>query len=86
MIENIQIQGYKSIKDVEIELNPINVLIGANGSGKSNLISFFKLLKAISIQKLQKFILEEGKADDLLYFGRKHTEILKGKLIFRKMI
>lgn len=67
---------------MKIELNPVNVLIGANGSGKSNLISFFKLLKAISYQQLQKFILEEGKADDLLYFGRKHTEVLKGKLIF----
>jgi len=82
MIEHIQIQGYKSIKDIKIELNSINVLIGANGAGKSNLVSFFKLLKAISNQQLQRFVLEEGKADDLLYFGRKHTEILRGKLIF----
>ena len=67
---------------MEIELHPINVLIGANGAGKSNLISFFKLLKAISNQQLQRFVLEEGKADDLLYFGRKHTEIIRGKLIF----
>ena len=82
MIEYLQIQGYKSIQNLEIELRPINVLIGANGAGKSNLISFFKLLKSISNQQLQRFVLEEGKADDLLYFGRKHTEILRGKLIF----
>lgn len=84
MIKHLQIKGYKSIQDMEIELHPINVLIGANGAGKSNLISFLKLLKAISNQQLQRFVLEEGKADDLLYFGRKHTEILSGKLIFSR--
>ena len=60
MIEYIKIQGFKSIKNLEIELKPINILIGANGSGKSNFISFFRLL----------------------YFGRKTTESLYGKVIF----
>ncbi len=82
MIKYLEIQGYKSIQNLEIGLQAVNVLIGANGVGKSNLISFFKLLKAISNQQLQRFVLEEGKADDLLYFGRKHTETLSGKLIF----
>jgi predicted ATPase len=81
MIEYIKISGYKSIKDIEIELNPINILIGSNGSGKSNLISFFKLVHALFNKQLQRFIIEE-KADNLLYFGRKNTEKLYGKLIF----
>lgn len=40
MIENIHIKGYKSIKEAKIELRPINLLIGANGSGKTNFILF----------------------------------------------
>ncbi|GAB4181551.1 MAG: hypothetical protein Fur006_16690 [Coleofasciculaceae cyanobacterium] len=45
MLKKIQIKGYKSIKNMELELAPINILIGANGTGKSNFISFFKLLR-----------------------------------------
>jgi predicted ATPase len=81
MIDYIKIEGYKSIKKMELELTPINVLIGSNGAGKSNFLSFFKLLRAVFNKQLQHFVLEE-KADNLLYFGRKTTEHLDGKLIF----
>ena len=40
MLKQITIKGYKSIKEAEIELGNINILIGANGAGKSNFISF----------------------------------------------
>lgn len=81
MIEYIEIEGYKSIKQLKLELQPINILIGSNGVGKSNFISFFKLLNAIFNQRLQRFVQEE-KTDNLLYFGRKTTEKLFGKFIF----
>ena len=81
MITNIEIKGYKSIINMELELRPINILIGSNGVGKSNFISFFKLLRAILKLQLQRFIIDE-KADNLLYFGRKTTEYLDGKIIF----
>ncbi|WP_421977585.1 AAA family ATPase [Roseivirga seohaensis] len=84
MIDYLEIEGYKSIKELKIELKPINILIGSNGAGKSNFISFFKLLRAIFNQRLQHFVLEEGKADNLLYFGRKRTEYLFGKVIFKE--
>ena len=41
----IKIEGFKSIKSAELEIAPINILIGANGSGKSNLIEVFELLR-----------------------------------------
>lgn len=45
MLENIEIKGFKSLKNVNISLNNINVVIGANGAGKSNFIRFFEFLK-----------------------------------------
>lgn len=81
MIDYLEIKGYKSIKNLELEMKPINILIGSNGVGKSNFVSFFKLINAIFNERLQKYIVEE-KADNLLYFGRKTTEFLYGKLIF----
>ena len=81
MIKYIEIKGFKSIKNTELALKPINVLIGSNGAGKSNFLSFFKLFHAIFNRKLQRYTVEE-KADNLLYFGRKHTEFLFSKIIF----
>ena len=81
MINYIKIEGYKSIRKLELELTPINVLIGSNGSGKSNFLSFFKLLRAIFNKQLQHFVMEEN-ADNLLYFGQKNTEHVDGKVIF----
>ncbi len=81
MIEYIKIEGFKSIKSIELEMKPINVFIGSNGAGKSNFVSFFKLIHAIFNRQLQRYIIEE-KADNLLYFGRKITETVFGKLHF----
>ncbi|MDP2112439.1 MAG: AAA family ATPase, partial [Bacteroidota bacterium] len=81
MLEYIKIEGFKSIKTMELELKPINVLIGSNGSGKSNFIAFFRMVHAIFNRQLQRFVIEE-KPDNLLYFGRKTTESLYGKMIF----
>ncbi len=81
MISYLKISGFKSVKETELDLLPVNILIGSNGSGKSNIISFFKLVHALFNQRLQRFVVEE-KTDNLLHFGRKNTEKLYGKLIF----
>ncbi len=81
MLKNINIEGFKSIRNLNLKLSPINILIGANGVGKSNFISFFKLVNNIYEQRLQQYSLKEG-ADNLLYFGRKTTEKITSKLIF----
>lgn len=81
MLENIKIEGYKSIKKLDLELRPINILIGANGVGKSNFISFFKLVNNIYEQRLKQYSLKSG-ADNVLYFGRKQTNKVNGYLDF----
>lgn len=45
MIEEIKIENFKSITQASLKLKPLNILIGRNGSGKSNFISFFHLLR-----------------------------------------
>lgn len=81
MIDYIEIDGFKSIKHMELELKPINVLIGSNGAGKSNFISFFKMIQSIFNHQLQRYVVEE-KSDNILHFGRKLTQTMFGKLIF----
>ena len=62
-MDYIEIKGYKSIKNARIELRPINILIGANGSGKSNFLSFIEFLNHLYERKLTKYIDLNGGED-----------------------
>ena len=74
---SVGVGGFKSIKDLQsFHLNPVNVFIGANGAGKSNLVSLFSLLKAIVNGKLQEFVGRSGGANTLLYYGAKTTPMM----------
>lgn len=82
-MDYIDIRGYKSIRSVHLNLNPINILIGANGAGKSNFISFFSFLKTAYDQQLQNFVAKKGGVDKFLYNGRKQTERIYTHLQFK---
>ena len=84
MLKNISIRGYKSIKELDLDLSPINVLIGANGSGKSNFISFFKLLSWMmrSPGQLQFFVGQSGGANTFLFDGAAVTPQIEAELNF----
>jgi predicted ATPase len=81
MLKRLDLKGYKSIKDVSLELRPLNVLIGANGSGKSNLVSFFNLLTHMKVAgEFQRFIAISGGANSLLHYGAKLTREIDATL------
>ena len=84
MLKHMKVKGYKSIKDMELELRPLNVFIGANGSGKSNLISLFYLIDRIIENRLQLYVSQSGGADSLLYFGQKITDEVSVQLDFEE--
>ena len=76
-LDNITIKGFKSIASIEdLKLEAVNVLIGANGSGKSNFIGVFSFLNAIREGSLQDYIIKAGGADQVLHFGSKVTKNL----------
>ena len=76
-LKKISIEGFKSIRQVELSMEPINILIGANGAGKSNFVQVFELLRAMVDGQLQVHTQRMGGAESLLHFGSKHTEQLK---------
>lgn len=76
-ITKVSLTGFKSFKDkTDIALGNLNVIIGANGAGKSNLLSFFQLLGNALTRNLQGHILRYG-GEHFLYNGRKQTERIK---------
>lgn len=46
LINNITIKGFKSLEDLSIDLGQVNVFVGANGSGKSNILEGIGILSA----------------------------------------
>lgn len=83
-MDYIEIQGFKSIANQKIEFKPINILIGSNGSGKSNFISFFDFLNRLYNQNLQEYVGRTGGTNKLLHKGIKETDTLKFKVEFSK--
>ncbi|MCP3963537.1 MAG: AAA family ATPase [bacterium] len=81
-LDRIKIAGFKSIRDQDIELGALNVLIGANGAGKSNFIGVFRLLNEIVKDNLQVSLAKGAGADQLLHFGGKTTEEINLHLWF----
>lgn len=84
MLERIILKGYKSIREGNIELRPVNVLIGANGAGKSNFISLFQFMNRLVNQGMQMYVAQAGGADQILHYGRKTTERLHIELWFSR--
>ncbi len=84
-IKRIEIKGYKSLKDSDMGLNALNVLIGANGAGKSNFISLFELLGQIIENNLELFVPASGGADAFLHFGQKFTHEIYVRIYFDKI-
>jgi len=82
-IDKITLRGFKSIRSLEdFPLRNLNILIGANGAGKSNFVSFFRLLREAVEGRLALFVAKKGGADDHLFMGPKITERICAYLHF----
>lgn len=82
-LDRLTIRGFQSIRELEdFQLNDLNVLIGANGAGKSNFVNYFRMLRELVNLRLQKWVAKQGGANRLLTFGVKETEDLFSQLIF----
>ena len=82
-LRKITIRGFKSIELLEdFELGSLNVLIGANGAGKSNFVDFFRMLRAMADEGLANFVRQAGGADAFFFQGPKRTSQISARLEF----
>jgi predicted ATPase len=83
-LNRIVLKGFKSIREMELELRPLNILIGANGSGKSNFASFFPLVRHTVEQNLERFVqaLTVEQFERLFYCGTERTKCVECELRF----
>lgn len=82
-LDKVTIRGFKSIATLEdFALGDVNVLIGANGAGKSNFVEFFRVLRAMVDERLQSYMLENGPADGYFHNGVGYTKAIEASLDF----
>lgn len=84
-ISKVTIRGYKSIafdNPVTLKLGDVNILLGANGAGKSNIISFFRMLGYMMSKSFGIYVEKSGTANSLLHYGSKITPVMSGTLEF----
>jgi predicted ATPase len=83
-LEKLSLRGFRSIKELDdFKLAPITVLVGANGTGKSNLIGFFRMMNDMMQGGLQRFLQIGGGGSNFLHFGPAQTRFLSAMLAFR---
>ena len=86
-LKEIKISGYKSlgtdIQPINLEMSNLNIIIGANGAGKSNFISFFQMLANMMTGALQIYVGKNGSSESLLQFGSKRTKMISASLVFQ---
>lgn len=84
IIESVRVKGFRSLADVEINnMRPLTVLIGSNGSGKSNILRFFNMLGWTLGRRLADYVQRQGGADDQLFDGRTKTPQIQVELNLR---
>ncbi|MCK6511966.1 AAA family ATPase [Myxococcota bacterium] len=78
-LKEIHLKGFKSIDNQngqDISFGKITLLLGANGCGKTNIVSFFRLLASLATGALQQHTAKQG-AHTLLFYGPKVTGSLE---------
>ena len=84
-LQEVTIKGYKSIafnRPVTLKLNDVSILLGANGAGKSNIISFFRRLSYMMSKSFGKYVEMSGTSNALLHYGTKKTPVMSGEIKF----
>jgi predicted ATPase len=81
-LDHIEISGFKSLRSLTLDLRSLNVLIGANGAGKSNFIGLFEILNQMIQENFQIYVGQNGGANSFLYFGEKTTDHIEVYLVF----
>lgn len=84
-LRSLELRGFKSIPyryPLNLHFGDVNILLGANGAGKSNIISFFQMLGYMMSGSLQKYVATAGTNQKFLYYGPKYTPAFTASLRF----
>ncbi|MBN9681577.1 MULTISPECIES: AAA family ATPase [unclassified Corallococcus] len=68
-LTRLDIAGYRSVRQLHLELGPVTVVVGPNGSGKTNLYRALYLLAAAAEGRLARTLADEGGTSSVMWAG-----------------
>lgn len=77
-LKSVTVSGYRSYssdREMTIDLGDVNLIIGANGAGKSNFISFLEMISYMATDGLSQFVGRNGFARSLIYYGHSRASV-----------
>ncbi len=79
-LKNIEIKGFKSYGSLEepVQFGDLNIIIGPNGVGKSNLIAFLEMISFIATDGLGEYVASNGYASSLIDARRGKIDLIGG--------
>ena len=77
MLTRLEIDGFKSLRDFEIDLEPLTVLVGPNGAGKSNILEALALISRLGTWRTPEAALQEGRGRAMDQFWRHRDEVAR---------
>ena len=86
MIRSIHVAGYRSVRELSLQLQPINVLTGPNGCGKSNLYNSLVLIGRAVQGQFARAIAEEGGTPSVFWAGGERIRYQRRKPPKRVML
>ena len=69
MIRTIAVEGYRSLRDLKLPLGQLNVITGANGSGKSSVYRSLRLLADVALNQVIASLASEGGLPSTFWAG-----------------
>lgn len=76
-LRRMRVAGFRSLRDVTVDLTPVTVLIGPNGAGKSNVLWALEMVRTFAYGGFQRFVSERGGATFLMHYGPRTTPIVE---------
>lgn len=81
-LTHVRVAGFRSLRDVSLDLTPVTLLIGPNGAGKSNLLWALEMTRFLAFDALQLFVGERGGASYLMHYGPQQTAAIDLEIEF----
>jgi predicted ATPase len=75
MIQRLQLRNFRSFKELDLELRPLNVVVGANASGKTNLVQAFRFLRDLAQHGLENAVSLQGGVEYLTNLNSREREL-----------
>jgi predicted ATPase len=79
-ITQLEVAGYRSVRGLKLPVGPLTVIVGPNGSGKTNLYRALYLLSAAAEGRLAQLLAEEGGVPSVLWAGTRDKKPVRLKV------